>query len=101
MLLGDDRGGAQRGVNPGAVPSDVAAIVDKALEFDKKNRWPDARTMQSAVGDAVGPDGSLDKHEAGVVAPSSTASAPAAYRLEESGAPSPRGGDVRARCRRS
>ncbi len=38
----------------GAVPEDVAAIVDKALEFEKRDRWTDARAMQSAVRAAAG-----------------------------------------------
>jgi hypothetical protein len=35
-------------VVPGA-PALVAGIVDRALEFNKKDRWPDARRMQQAV----------------------------------------------------
>jgi serine/threonine-protein kinase len=31
------------------VPAVVAAVVDRALEFHKKDRWPDARRMQQAV----------------------------------------------------
>jgi serine/threonine protein kinase len=31
------------------VPPRVAAIVDRALEFERAKRWPDARTMQVAV----------------------------------------------------
>jgi len=31
------------------VPPRVAAIVDRALEFDRTKRWPDARAMQVAV----------------------------------------------------
>jgi serine/threonine-protein kinase len=36
------------------LPADVASIVDRALAFDKQNRWPDARAMQRAVFDAFG-----------------------------------------------
>jgi serine/threonine-protein kinase len=31
------------------VPPRVAAIIDRALEFDRTKRWPDARAMQDAV----------------------------------------------------
>jgi serine/threonine-protein kinase len=31
------------------VPASVAAIVDRALEFEKADRWQDARAMQSAI----------------------------------------------------
>jgi serine/threonine-protein kinase len=31
------------------VPGPVAAIVDRALAFEKERRWPDAATMQEAV----------------------------------------------------
>ncbi|MCC6897602.1 MAG: protein kinase [Polyangiaceae bacterium] len=31
------------------VPDHVAAVINRALAFDKKNRWPDARSMQTAV----------------------------------------------------
>ena len=32
-----------------AVPSEVAAIVDRALAFDRAQRWPDARSMQQPI----------------------------------------------------
>jgi serine/threonine protein kinase len=32
------------------VDSNVASIVDRALAFERENRWPDARTMREAVG---------------------------------------------------
>lgn len=35
-----------------SVPKQVAAILDKALAFDPKDRWQDARTMQRAVREA-------------------------------------------------
>jgi serine/threonine-protein kinase len=35
-----------------AAPALVAGIVDRALEFNKKDRWPDARRMQQAVRNA-------------------------------------------------
>jgi eukaryotic-like serine/threonine-protein kinase len=35
-------------VAPG-VPPEVAAIVDRALAFEKADRWPDARAMQAAI----------------------------------------------------
>ncbi|MGD0680126.1 MAG: serine/threonine-protein kinase [Polyangiaceae bacterium] len=44
------------------VPANVAAIVDRALAYDRANRWPDARTMQQAVRaalDADAPDGAV------------------------------------------
>jgi serine/threonine-protein kinase len=34
------------------VADTVAAIVDRALEFDKRNRWPNASEMRAAVGAA-------------------------------------------------
>ena len=39
------------------VPESVAAIIDRALAFEQAQRWPDARTMQAAIGAllAVGP----------------------------------------------
>jgi serine/threonine-protein kinase len=33
----------------GAVPPEVAAVVDKALAFRKEDRWKDAAAMQRAV----------------------------------------------------
>ncbi|MGA2450855.1 MAG: serine/threonine-protein kinase [Polyangiaceae bacterium] len=39
-------------VAPG-VPAVVAAIVDRALAFDRNARWPDAATMRSAVRGAL------------------------------------------------
>jgi serine/threonine-protein kinase len=38
----------------GGVPGPVAAIVDRALAFEKERRWPDAATMQEAVRLAMG-----------------------------------------------
>ena len=38
----------------GAVPPDVAAIVDKALQFEKRDRWPDAHAMQAAIREVAG-----------------------------------------------
>lgn len=35
------------------IPANVALLVDKALEFDRNNRWPDAATMQKAVRNAM------------------------------------------------
>jgi serine/threonine-protein kinase len=35
------------------VPHNVAAIIDRALAYDKANRWTDARTMQQAVRQAM------------------------------------------------
>ena len=35
------------------VPANVAAIVDKALAYDRARRWPDALSMQAAVGQAL------------------------------------------------
>jgi serine/threonine protein kinase len=35
------------------VPDDVLAIVDRALAFDRANRWPSARAMQTAVQQAL------------------------------------------------
>jgi serine/threonine-protein kinase len=31
------------------VPAPIAAIVDRALAFDKEQRWPDARAMEEAI----------------------------------------------------
>jgi serine/threonine-protein kinase len=31
------------------VPAPVAAVVDRALAFEKARRWPDARTMRQAI----------------------------------------------------
>jgi hypothetical protein len=36
-----------------AVPSEVAAIVDRALAFDREQRWPDARSMQEPIRGAL------------------------------------------------
>jgi hypothetical protein len=36
-----------------SVPGPVAAIVDRALAFERERRWPDATTMQEAVRVAV------------------------------------------------
>ncbi len=34
------------------VPAALAAVVDRALMFNKPERWPDARSMQAALADA-------------------------------------------------
>jgi hypothetical protein len=47
------------------VPESVASIVDRALAFDRNDRWPDARTMQHAVRVVLDSDETLP---AGVVA---------------------------------
>jgi eukaryotic-like serine/threonine-protein kinase len=39
-------------VAPG-LPLHVAAIIDRALAFDRRDRWPDAGTMQRAVREAL------------------------------------------------
>ncbi|MFO0741809.1 MAG: serine/threonine-protein kinase [Labilithrix sp.] len=36
-----------------SIPSDVAEIVDRALLPERDARWPDARTMQAAIRDAL------------------------------------------------
>jgi len=36
------------------VPADVASIVDRALAFEQKDRWPDASAMRAAVREARG-----------------------------------------------
>ncbi|MCK6590761.1 MAG: protein kinase [Polyangiaceae bacterium] len=42
------------------VPENVAAVIDRALAFEQAHRWPDARSMQAAIGSilAEGPTGS-------------------------------------------
>jgi serine/threonine-protein kinase len=42
------------------VPESMAAVIDRALAFEQDQRWPDARSMQAAIGAilAVGPHGS-------------------------------------------
>lgn len=35
------------------LPESIAAIIDRALAFDQAQRWPDARSMQSAIGLAL------------------------------------------------
>jgi serine/threonine-protein kinase len=42
------------------VPESVASVIDRALAFEQAHRWPDARSMQAAIGAilAVGPHGS-------------------------------------------
>src|SRR5205814_489372 len=57
------------------VPAEVAAIVDKALACDRKDRWPDATTMQQAVRAALEASGGWEG--AGSSAPS-TGGMPAA-----------------------
>jgi eukaryotic-like serine/threonine-protein kinase len=37
-----------RSVMP-SVPGDVAEVIDRALAFEKEDRWPDARAMQGAI----------------------------------------------------
>ena len=54
MLLGAMTERVPSVLSVGVVPQDVAAIVDKALEFEKRDRWPDARAMQTAIRDAAG-----------------------------------------------
>jgi eukaryotic-like serine/threonine-protein kinase len=42
-----------------SVPTMLAAIIDRALAFEQKDRWPDARTMQRALRelpDSLAPD---------------------------------------------
>jgi len=63
----------------GGVPAAVAAIVDRALSFDRTNRWPDAASMGEAVraaldtlggpsflGSGRAPTGTLVSREPGV-----------------------------------
>jgi serine/threonine protein kinase len=40
------------------VPPAFAAVVDRALAFEREARWPDARAMQAAVREALGSEGS-------------------------------------------
>lgn len=42
------------------VPENVATVIDRALAFEQAHRWPDARSMQAAIGSilAEGPTGS-------------------------------------------
>jgi serine/threonine protein kinase len=42
------------------VPPAVAAIIDRALAYDRSRRWADARTMQAAVGAALESLGGAD-----------------------------------------
>lgn len=54
------------------VPRAVAAVIDRALAFDKRDRWPDARAMREALrwarmsveqdrrGEGAGSEGSLE-----------------------------------------
>ena len=35
------------------LPESIASIIDRALAFDQAQRWPDARSMQSAIGLAL------------------------------------------------
>jgi serine/threonine-protein kinase len=37
------------------VPSAIAAVVDRALAFEREARWPDARSMQMALRDCARP----------------------------------------------
>jgi serine/threonine-protein kinase len=53
------------------VPESVASIVDRALAFDRGDRWPDARTMQHAVRVVLDSDETLP---AGVLASAPLAS---------------------------
>jgi serine/threonine-protein kinase len=36
------------------VPMPIAAVIDRALAFEREARWPDARTMQAALRQAAG-----------------------------------------------
>ncbi len=46
------------------VPAHVAALVDRALAFERADRWPDARTMQEAVRAAIEAEGTSPRNEA-------------------------------------
>jgi serine/threonine-protein kinase len=63
-----------------SVPPEVAAIVDKALAFDKKDRWADARAMQDAIREAAGRIGvpNAKMLVSSLAAPTKEAAAPAA-----------------------
>jgi serine/threonine protein kinase len=66
------------------VPEAVASIVDRALSFDRDDRWPDARTMQHAVRVVLDSDQTLP---AGALTPTLLASAdsPRAIRVDAGG----------------
>jgi eukaryotic-like serine/threonine-protein kinase len=53
------------------VPDVVAEVVDRALAFDKRNRWPSALTMQKALerAHAIAHEGSSAARRAAVTAP--------------------------------
>ncbi|MCC6216782.1 MAG: serine/threonine protein kinase [Polyangiaceae bacterium] len=67
------------------LPPDVASIVDRALEYEKKRRWPSAIAMQAAVRAEMLPLAS-DPGAAARAAPSSAfASIPGAEGLADGG----------------
>ncbi len=46
------------------VPQAIAAVIDRALAFDKGNRWPSAKAMRDALAEARGDaDAGIDEHE--------------------------------------
>ncbi|HEX6764549.1 MAG TPA: hypothetical protein VF103_03705, partial [Polyangiaceae bacterium] len=53
VLAATRRAAPLASVVPGVVP-ELAAVVDRALAFERRERWPDARSMQSALRDADG-----------------------------------------------
>ena len=46
------------------VPQAIAAVIDRALAFDKANRWPSAKAMRDALAEARGDAApGIDEHE--------------------------------------
>jgi serine/threonine protein kinase len=46
------------------VPQAIAAVIDRALAFDKADRWPSAKAMRDALAEARGDDAQeTDEHE--------------------------------------
>ena len=74
------------------VPDVVAEVVDRALAYDKRNRWPSALAMQKALerAHAIAHEGSSSTRRAAVTAPATAV----ASLLE--GSTSPSAGAVRA-----
>jgi hypothetical protein len=85
-------------VAPG-VPSEVARIVDRALAFDKANRWPDAASMRDALVAAFTKRFGAEPTTADVVAAFDPASVPpAAGRRKRPAARLLLGGGVAVAC---
>ncbi|MGH7272055.1 MAG: hypothetical protein ACREJ3_16620, partial [Polyangiaceae bacterium] len=78
------------------ISADVVALVDRAIEFDRAKRWPDARAMQTAVRMALGSSAPTGVAPSGIRSRGTLASAQGSLSEIQSHAVSPAPSQVHA-----